>query len=42
MADARVDIEVLYSDHGGNLILVVDETCIAERVSKSWIEGRQG
>ena len=36
MADAGVRIEVLYSDHDGNLILLVDDTEAGARVSAAW------
>jgi hypothetical protein len=41
MADAQVDIQALYSDHDGNLILVVDREPAARRVSEAWTEGRR-
>ncbi len=40
MADAGVNIEVLYSDHDGNLILVVDDRDRAQQVSDIWTKGR--
>jgi hypothetical protein len=36
MADAGVNIEVLYSDHDNQLILVVDDTDRARAVSEAW------
>jgi hypothetical protein len=36
MADAGVNIEVLYSDHNHQLILVVDEIARGRRVSEAW------
>jgi hypothetical protein len=36
MAEAGVDIEVLYSDHQGQLILVVDDVGRAAEVSRRW------
>jgi hypothetical protein len=36
MADAGVNIEVLYSDHENQLILVVDDTDRARAVSEAW------
>lgn len=36
MADAGVNIEVLYSDHAHQLILVVDDFSAGERVSARW------
>ncbi len=36
MADAHVSIEVLYSDHNGNLILVVDDESGAQAVADRW------
>ena len=38
MADAGVNIEVLYSDHSGQLILVVDDIARAKRVSEQWTQ----
>jgi hypothetical protein len=40
MAEARVNIEVLYSDHGHQMILVVDEFEKARKVAEEW--GRVG
>lgn len=36
MAEAGVNIEVLYSDHDGRLILVVDDPARAHRVAEAW------
>jgi hypothetical protein len=36
MADARVNIEVLYSDHSGNLILVANDAHGAQMVAEAW------
>jgi hypothetical protein len=36
MADAGVDIEVLYSDHNHQLILVVDDIARGRAVSEMW------
>ena len=36
MAEAGVNIEVLYSDHSGQLILVVDDLAKAKLVSEEW------
>ena len=36
MADAGVNIEVLYSDHQNQLILVVDDLARGREVSKAW------
>lgn len=40
MADAGVNIEVLYSDHDHQLILVVDDLDRARRVSEAWMRER--
>ena len=37
MADAEVNIEVLYSDHRNQLILVVDDAERGRRVSETWM-----
>lgn len=43
MAEAGVDIEVQYSDHAGNLILVVDEPRRGREVCERWsADGRGG
>ncbi len=36
MADAGVNIEVLYSDHENRLILIVDDMDRGRRVSDDW------
>ena len=36
MAEAGVNIEVLYSDHDHQLILVVDDVAKAQRVADEW------
>jgi hypothetical protein len=36
MAEAGVNIEVLYSDHDNQLILVVDQVARARKVSAAW------
>jgi hypothetical protein len=36
MADAGVSIDVLYSDHGGQLILVVDDPVRGKEVAEAW------
>ena len=36
MADAGLNIEVLYSDHDHRLVLVVDDPASARRVSAAW------
>ena len=36
MADAGVNIEVLYSDHANQLILVVDDVDAGRSVSEAW------
>ena len=38
MADAGVNIEVLYSDHRNQLILVVDNYELGQQVSRRWAE----
>jgi hypothetical protein len=42
MAEAGVNIEVLYSDHANQLILVVDDLARGRRVSEAWQRGRSG
>jgi len=37
MAEAGVNIEVLYSDHDGQLILVVDDLATGRSVSEAWM-----
>ncbi len=39
MADAGVNIEVLYSDHASQLILVVDDVVAGRAVSEAWSRG---
>lgn len=41
MADAGVNIEVLYSDHEHRLILVVDELAKGRAVSEAWTRDRK-
>jgi hypothetical protein len=40
MAEAGVNIEVLYSDHANQLILVVDDPERGRRVSAAWMAAR--
>ena len=40
MAEAGVNIEVLYSDHEHQLVLVVDDPVAARAVSADWSAGR--
>ena len=40
MAEAGVNIEVLYSDHDHQLVLVVDDPVAARAVSADWSAGR--
>src|SRR5262245_43228732 len=40
MAEAGVNIEVIYSDHGNQLILVVDDVVRGREVSKAWMRER--
>lgn len=42
MAAAGVNIEVLYSDHNHNMILVVDDMAAGARVSREWEAERSG
>jgi hypothetical protein len=37
MADAGINIEVLYSDHDHQLILVVDDLARGRQVSEAWM-----
>jgi hypothetical protein len=37
MAEAGVNIEVIYSDHDHQLILVVDDIAKGRAVSEAWI-----
>lgn len=41
MAEAGVNIEVLYSDHANQLILVVDQPAKARQVAAAWMAERQ-
>ena len=41
MADAGVNIEVLYSDHDHQLILVVDDVAKGRVVSNAWSADRR-
>jgi len=41
MAEAGVNIEVLYSDHNHQLILVVDDLARGRTVSEAWMRERQ-
>jgi hypothetical protein len=41
MAEAGVNIEVLYSDHANQLILVVDQPARARQVAAAWMAERQ-
>ncbi len=41
MADAGVNIEVLYSDHDHQLILVVDDVAKGRAVSENWSDEQQ-
>ncbi|MDQ3012155.1 MAG: amino acid-binding ACT domain-containing protein, partial [Acidobacteriota bacterium] len=40
MAEAGVNIEVIYSDHQNQLILVVDDLAKGKAVSDAWKNGR--
>jgi hypothetical protein len=40
MADAGVNIEVLYSDHANQLILLVDNAEVGGRVSATWSDSQ--
>lgn len=40
MAEAGINIEVLYSDHDNRLILVVDDFAAGQRVSAAWTRER--
>lgn len=42
MADAGVNIEVLYSDHDHRLVLVVDDVAAAAKVAETWTSARAG
>jgi len=39
MAEAGVNIEVLYSDHANQLLLVVDDPARGRLVSEEWARG---
>jgi hypothetical protein len=41
MAEAGVNIEVLYSDHEHRLILVVDKTEKARALAEAWTQERE-
>ncbi|MFN2604394.1 MAG: amino acid-binding ACT domain-containing protein [Gemmatimonadaceae bacterium] len=41
LADAGVNIEVMYSDHDNQLILVVDDIDKGRAVSRKWMEERE-
>jgi hypothetical protein len=38
MADAGINIEVMYSDHDNQLILVTDDTEKARMVATAWMK----
>lgn len=42
MAEAGVNIEVMYSDHDHQLILVVDDLDRGRQVSRAWTHARAG
>lgn len=42
MAEAGINIEVLYSDHDHQLILVVDDVARGRAVAEAWMRERQG
>jgi len=42
MADAGVNIEVLYSDHANQLVLVVDDPARGRAVADAWMRERAG
>lgn len=42
MAEAGVNIEVLYSDHDHQLVLVVDDVQTGRAVSEAWMRERSG
>lgn len=42
MAEAGVNIEVLYSDHDHQLVLVVDDAAAAAAVAETWMRARAG
>ena len=41
MADAGVNIEVLYSDHDNQLVMVVDDVVAGRAVSETWARASQ-
>ena len=41
MSDAGVNIEVMYSDHQNQLILVADDPVLGDEVSKGWVARQQ-
>lgn len=41
MGQAGVNIEVMYSDHDHQMILVVDDLAAGQRVSQAWMEERE-
>jgi len=41
MTEAGVNIEVMYSDHDNQLVLVVDDHATGQRVSAAWIKDNQ-
>ncbi len=42
MAHAGVNIEAVYSDHGGNLMLAVDDEARAGQVARTWSAEAEG
>ena len=42
MAEAGINIEVLYSDHANQLIIVVDNVEAGRKVSEAWTRERSG
>ena len=40
MAEAGVNVEVLYSDHAHQLVLVVDDVAAGRRVAEAWARGQ--
>jgi len=42
MAEHGINIEVMYSDHNHQLILVVDDHEEGERVAEEWMHNRDG
>lgn len=41
MADAGINIEVLYSDHDNQLIIVADDMTAGRKVAEAWMRERQ-